>query len=102
MTEKQLENKMKGYLKSKNIYHFKVHGNGFMRAGIPDLICCVKGLFVAIEVKRPDGKGKLSKLQEINIEQIQESGGIAIAFSSYEPFKILIDKIWNMGEKRGL
>ena len=37
MTEKQLENRMKKYLSNKNIYHFKVHGNGFMRSGIPDL-----------------------------------------------------------------
>lgn len=101
-SESELQTDMINYLKSKGIYNININPGRFMRAGIPDLICCVKGLFVAIEVKRPDGKGKLSKLQEINIEQIKESGGVAIAFSSYELFKILIDEIWNMGEKRGL
>ena len=92
-SEKQLENKMKDHLKSKNIYHFKVHGNGFMRAAIPDLICCVKGLFIAIEVKRPDGKGRLDKLQEINIEQIKESGGIAVVMDNYIEFTKFIDRL---------
>lgn len=93
MTEKQLENKMKKYLSSKNIYHFKVHGNGFMRSGIPDLICCINGRFVAIEIKRPDGKGKVSKLQEIEIYRIKKSDGIAVIMNNYDQFVKFIGEI---------
>jgi hypothetical protein len=95
MNEKQLENRMKKYLSNKNIYHFKVHGNGFMRSGIPDLICCVNGHFVAIEIKRPDGKGKVSKLQEIEIDRIKRSNGIAVVMNNYDEFVKFISEIKN-------
>nr|DAX70216.1 MAG TPA: Nuclease [Caudoviricetes sp.] len=95
MTEKQLENRMKKYLSNKNIYHFKVHGNGFMRSGIPDLICCVNGHFVAIEIKRPDGKGKVSKLQEIEMDRIKRSDGIAVVMNNYDEFVKFISEIKN-------
>ena len=95
MSEKQLENRMKKYLSNKNIYHFKVHGNGFMRSGIPDLICCVNGHFVAIEIKRPDGKGKVSKLQEIEIDRIKRSNGIAVVMNNYDEFVKFISEIKN-------
>ena len=95
MTEKQLENNMKKYLSSKNIYHFKVHGNGFMRSGIPDLICCINGRFVAIEIKRPDGKGKVSKLQEIELDRIKKSDGIAVVMNNYDEFVKFISEIKN-------
>ena len=95
MTEKQLENRMKKYLSNKNIYHFKVHGNGFMRSGIPDLICCVNGHFVAIEIKRPDGKSKVSKLQEIEIDRIKRSDGIAVVMNNYDEFVKFISEIKN-------
>ena len=95
MTEKQLENRMKKYLSNKNIYHFKVHGNGFMRSGIPDLICCINGRFVAIEIKRPDGKGKVSKVQEIEIDQIKRSNGTAVVMNNYDEFVKFISEIKN-------
>ena len=93
MSEKQLENRMKKYLSNKNIYHFKVHGNGFMRSGIPDLICCINGRFVAIEIKRPDGKGKVSKLQEIEMDRIKKSDGIAVVMDNYNEFVKFIGEI---------
>ena len=44
-------------------------------AGIPDVIACVNGRFVAFEVKTPTGK--LTRLQEITIEKIRAAGGCA-------------------------
>ena len=75
MTEKQFENKVKNFLKSKNIYYFKVWGNAFQRAGIPDIIACVNGKFIGIELKSE--KGRASELQLWNIKKIRESGGFA-------------------------
>ena len=92
-SESELQSDMIEYLKSKGIYHININPGKFMRAGIPDLICCIQGLFVAIEVKRPDGKGKLDKLQEINIEQIKESGGIAVVMDNYIEFTKFIDRL---------
>lgn len=61
-------------------WHFKVHGNEYQRAGIPDRIFCIKGLFVAIEIKMP-GEDP-DELQEYEIDQINKAGGIAIVARS--------------------
>ena len=64
-----------------------------MRSGIPDLICCINGRFVAIEIKRPDGKGKVSKLQEIEMDRIKKSDGIAVVMDNYNEFVKFIGEI---------
>lgn len=45
--------------------------------GDPDLILCVNGKFVALELKA--NNGNLKKLQRYKLEKIKESGGIAFA-----------------------
>lgn len=49
-------------------------------AGIPDIIACINGRFVAFEVKTPTGK--LTRLQEITIEKIRAAGGWAYKVTS--------------------
>lgn len=90
VSEKNIENKIKNYLKQHDIYYFKVHGNGFMRAGIPDIVACINGKFVGIEVKRPGGKA--SPLQLINIENIIKNKGFAYIVYSFEEAKKIIDE----------
>lgn len=91
--EKQFENKVKHWLKAKNIYHFKYFGNAFTTAGVLDLTLCIKGKFVAVELKAE--KGKTSPLQEAHIKQITDSGGIAIVLrpSGFEDFKKTIEDL---------
>lgn len=36
-------------LRKAGVWHYKVHGSAMSRAGVPDLICCFDGTFVAIE-----------------------------------------------------
>ena len=72
--ETKLQRQIQEYLKSIGAYRFKVHGEIFMRAGIPDIIACLKGRFIGIEVK--DGSNKPSELQLAHGRQIQKSGGI--------------------------
>lgn len=93
--EKQFENKVKRYLKSKNIYYFKYFGNAYSTPGILDLTLCVNGRFVAVELKSE--KGKVSVLQEYNIKEIKRCGGIAIVLrpNEFEEFKILIESLLN-------
>lgn len=91
--EKLFENKVKTFLKSQNAWILKTWGGGFQRSGIPDLLCCVNGKFVAIEVKA--SKGKASELQLYNIKKIKESGGVAIVLypKDFEDFKEMILKL---------
>jgi Holliday junction resolvase len=77
------ESKVKAQLRKKldalGIYHFMPPANGFGRAGIPDVIGCYNGQFVAFECKA--GKGKTTALQEREIARIQSAKGWAFVIS---------------------
>ena len=59
------------------LYIFKVgQGQYLSRRGIPDLIACIEGHFIAIEVKTEIGK--LTRLQEHELMKIKASGGLSV------------------------
>ena len=75
--EKNLENVVKGFLKSRGCWYVKYWGGGgYTRKGVPDLLVCCNGIFVAVELKA--SRGKPSPLQIRELIRIQESGGIAV------------------------
>ena len=93
--EKQFENKVKSYLKSKGCWVLKTWGGGFLRSGIPDLLICCKGKFIGVELKAE--KGKVSPLQKYEIMEIKKAGGLALSLrpSGFDEFKKLIEEIIN-------
>jgi len=93
MREKNIENQIKRYLDRLGCWYMKVHGSAFQKAGVPDLIACIGGRFVGIEVKRPGGR--VSPLQKLNIEEIQRSGGVAFVAYSVEDVRREIEKLRN-------
>jgi Holliday junction resolvase len=58
------------------IYYFSPAANGFGRAGIPDIICCFGGRFIAIECKA--GKGVTTALQDRELAAIRTAGGMTM------------------------
>ena len=48
---------------------------GYGRSGVPDIIACARGRFIAIECKA--GKGKLTALQARELENISKAGGLS-------------------------
>lgn len=90
VSEKTIENRIKRYLDGIGAWWIKTHGNMFSKSGTPDIIACVNGHFVAIEVKRPGGV--VSELQKYHIEAIQKSGGIAFIAYSLEEAKQHLEK----------
>jgi len=60
-------------LASHGVYHFMPPGMGLGRSGIPDIIGCYNGRFIAIECKA--GKGKTTALQERELQLIKDAGG---------------------------
>ena len=83
MTDKPLENPtpIANYLKSQGAYVINLHGSA-MLVGLPDIVCCWRGRFIAVEVKRPGGK--LRKLQKVTLQKIEKCGGIAIRAESVD------------------
>lgn len=93
--EKIFENKIKKYIESKGGYQLKYWaGSQFTKAGIPDLLCCINGYFVAIEVKAQNGKP--SELQLYTIEQIRKAGGFAFVLypSAWEQFTTFVEGLY--------
>ena len=89
MAEKQIAAAIMGYLKTvPDCFCFKEHGGMYGTAGLPDIICCIGGRFVAFEVKQPSGK--LTKLQEITIQRIKDAKGKAYKVSSVEEVKSIL------------
>lgn len=78
--EIQLTKAIRKYLDMLGIWNWKpMQGLGAVK-GIPDIICCWKGRFIAIEVKV--GSNKPSKYQECKIKEINRAGGLAfVAYS---------------------
>ncbi len=90
-SEKSFENKIKRYLKDKGCYRVKYHGNYFSENGTPDILACVNGYFLGIEVKAQDGHP--SELQLVKVDTIRKAGGFAyVAYpSGWEKLKDIID-----------
>ena len=74
--EKKVKNKVVTVLQDAGAYYFYPVAGGYGSAGIPDVIACYMGRFIAIECKA--GKGKTTALQDRNIAQIKDAGGFAI------------------------
>jgi hypothetical protein len=91
MREKNIENKIKTYLKSIGAYCVKYHGNKFSQVGVADLLVCYKGRFLAIEIKNEIGK--TSPLQDANILMVKKAGGISFVARSVEEVKEIIKDI---------
>ena len=90
MLEKDIVAAIMRYLKTMpNTFCFKEHGGMYGTAGIPDVIVCFNGRFVAFEVKTPSGK--LTKLQEITIAKIKAAKGEAFKVTSVEEVTEILD-----------
>ena len=67
---------VKKILTAHEVYYFPPATAGYGRSGVPDIVCCVNGYFLAIECKA--GKGKTTALQDREIGAITDAGGIAL------------------------
>lgn len=77
--EARVKNAVKKLLTEQGVWYFMPVSNGMGRHGIPDIICCAAGRFLAIECKA--GKGKTTALQQREMERIVEAGGDAMVVS---------------------
>ncbi len=60
--EKKVKDKVTAILRKHGAYYFFPATYGMGRAGIPDIVVCFHGLFIAFECKA--GKGTTTALQE--------------------------------------
>ena len=89
--EKRLQDKAIRYLKGRGIYYLNLFGDGMSGKGKPDLIVCIKGRFVAFELKV--GANNMQDDQIIHKIRIERSGGLHFSPYSFEEFKKIMEDL---------
>lgn len=79
--ERKVKAQVTDVLKEYGVYYFFPVANGLGRAGIPDIIACAWGQFLAIECKA--GKGKTTALQQKEMQAVRNANGIAFVISEH-------------------
>ena len=89
--EKKLQDRCIRYLKENNIYYINQFGNGWACKGVPDLVTCINGRFVAFELKV--GENDLQDDQKIHRIRIRRSGGLHYSPYTLEEFIRIVEDI---------
>lgn len=83
MKESDLIKSIITYLRTlPGCFCWKEHGGMYGTAGIPDIICCLHGRFIAFEAKVPGNRP--TRLQESTIGKIRDAGGTAVVVYSLD------------------
>jgi hypothetical protein len=74
--EGAVKNWLKTQIKKKypDAWIYTTHIGQYGKRGVPDLVMCIHGLFVSIEVKTVSGS--LTELQELEGRRIEKAGGM--------------------------
>lgn len=88
--ESKLSRDIMAVLRLEGWFCFKVHGSEFMMAGLPDIIVCAEGRFIALETKLPEKRRNTSKVQDLVHGKIRAAGGVAeVVCSPAEALKVV-------------
>lgn len=83
MTEAKLRIEVMTWLRNRSgVWAVKYPGSMYGEAGTPDVLACVRGRFVAIELKMP-GK-KPTKIQDVQLRRIIAAGGRAVVATTLD------------------
>lgn len=91
--EKKVKMKVAAVLADEGVYFFMPPANGYGRAGIPDIIACINGLFLGIETKANGNKPTALQVREL--ESIRRNNGVAVVVdeTNWEMLRPMIRKL---------
>ena len=91
--EQDIQTKIMEYIQSIGGLPVKFNNIGiYAKAGVSDILACIKGRFVAIEVKKPGETP--SKLQENFINAINSIGGFAFWADNLDDVKAKLKELF--------
>jgi len=91
--EQVYQKKIVKYLEEMGAYVVKVVTA--TKKGVPDLLVCYKGCFIAIEVKTPLTRSNTTHLQDHNLKKVKSTGGYAVVAVDVEDVMFIIQEIDN-------
>ena len=71
--ESKVKKRVKEILKNLGAYYVMPVTSGYGNSGAPDFLVCYQGKFIGLECKA--GKGRVTALQQRNLDQIDLAGG---------------------------
>lgn len=74
--ESLVKKKVVDVIKKYGAYYFFPATGGYGRSGVPDIVCCYRGVFIAIECKA--GNNKPTPLQEAEMDKIRKAQGFVL------------------------
>ena len=92
--EAKVKKKVVAQLKELGAYYFYPVTGGYGQSGVPDIVGCYHGVFFGIECKA--GKNKPTALQDKNLKQIRNAGGLDLIVNEdnmYDVTETLEDEI---------
>jgi len=89
--ESQIQAAILNYLRSLGWWCWAVKAAVCNERGVPDVLCCCRGRFVAFEIKTQ--KGRLSGPQKIQIQRIHRAGGRAVTVRSVEDVRAILETL---------
>lgn len=90
MKEQDVQKKIIKYLESLGAWTCKTITTN--KRGTPDILACLDGRFIAIEVKAPGKMSTVTEIQQFQLDKITESGGIAFATDDIEKVKNILSQ----------
>lgn len=91
--EKKLQDKAIRYLRDRGIYYLNLYGDGFSGKGKPDVIACIRGRFVAFELKV--GANDMQDDQKIHKLRIERSDGLHFSPYTLDEFIKIVEGLQN-------
>lgn len=91
--EKKLQDKAIRYLRDRGIYYLNLYGDGFSGKGKPDVIACIRGRFVAFELKV--GANDMQDDQKIHKLRIERSDGLHFSPYTLDEFIKIVEGLEN-------
>lgn len=100
--EGKVKKKVREFLKKQGVYFFFPQSGGYGRSGVPDIICCAYGRFLAIECKA-QADSKLTELQEAQLREIQRHQGLTYVINASNADMVLtaLEAIFSIWKRDG-
>tara|TARA_R110002012_G_scaffold302341_3_gene503201 strand:- start:1347 stop:1742 length:396 start_codon:yes stop_codon:yes gene_type:complete len=101
--EKKMKAKVSKMLEffGEDAWYFYPGNNGYGKSGVPDIVASVYGTFIGIEVKADETK-KATKLQALQGQRINDSGGRWHLVRSEEDIEALFTQLKELEELKGM
>jgi Holliday junction resolvase len=74
--EAKVKKKVVDVLKKNGAYYFFPATGGYGRSGVPDIVSCYRGVFIAVECKA--GTNKPTPLQQAEMGKIKQAQGFVL------------------------